>query len=200
MSSGPQRTVAERRGRPRSEKARVAVLTAAAELMLEGGFQHLTVEGIAAAAGVGKQTVYRWWGSKADVVVEAIAEKYLHVPMGGPEDTGDLRADLRDWLLQIRDRVEEGDTSRLVQAIMAALASAGEDSEAIHGALIEPIMAGLDARFHAHDRTSPGTLPAPPSFLAETVGANLLLHVMFGRPLDEDRMGQLLDLVAPATP
>ncbi|MDI3330769.1 MAG: helix-turn-helix domain-containing protein [Micrococcus sp.] len=63
MSAAPRRAPAEQRGRPRSEKSRVAVLTAAAELMLAGGFEHLTVEGIAAAAGVGKQTVYRWWGS-----------------------------------------------------------------------------------------------------------------------------------------
>lgn len=200
MSAAPGRAAAEQRGRPRSEKARVAVLSAAADLMLAGGFEHLTVEGIAAAAGVGKQTVYRWWGSKAEVVVEAIAEKYLDVPIGGPADTGDLRADLRTWLLEIRDRVEEGDTSRLVQAIMSALASAGETAEAIDEALIRPIMTGLDARFHAHDRTHPRSLPAPPSFLAETVGANLLLHVMFGRPLDEERIGQLLDLVAPAAP
>lgn len=200
MSAAPGQGAPEQRGRPRSEKARVAVLTAAADLMLAGGFEHLTVEGIAAAAGVGKQTVYRWWGSKAEVVVEAIAEKYLDVPIGGPADTGDLRADLRAWLLEIRDRVEEGDTSRLVQAIMSALASAGETAEAIDEALIRPIMTGLDARFHAHDRTHPRSLPAPPSFLAETVGANLLLHVMFGRPLDEERIGQLLDLVAPAAP
>jgi AcrR family transcriptional regulator len=168
--------------------------------MLAGGFEHLTVEGIAAAAGVGKQTVYRWWGSKADVVVEAIAERYLDVPIGGPADTGHLRADLRSWLLEIRDRVEEGDTARLVQALMSALAAAGETAAAIDEALIQPIMAGLDARFHAHDRARPGALPAPPSFLAETVGASLLLHVMFGRPLDEERIGQLLDLVAPAAP
>ena len=58
-----------RRGRPRSEASRLKVLTAAARLMVEGGFEHLTVEGIAAEAGVAKQTVYRWWGSKADVVV-----------------------------------------------------------------------------------------------------------------------------------
>lgn len=200
MRAAPRRVAAEQRGRPRSERARIAVLTAAADLMRADGFERLTVEGIATAAGVGKQTVYRWWGSKADVVVEAIAEKYLDVPMGGPADTGDLRADLREWLHQIRDRVEEGDTSRLVQAIMSALAAAGETAEAIDEALIQPIMAGLDARFHAHDRAHPHSLPAPPSFLAETVGANLLLHVMFGRPLDEERISQLLDLVAPGTP
>ena len=76
----------------------------------------------------------------------------------------------------------------------------GSDPLVLAPRRIAHIMAGLDARFHAHDRTHPRSLPAPPSFLAETVGANLLLHVMFGRPLDEERIGQLLDLVAPAAP
>jgi hypothetical protein len=83
---------------------------------------------------------------------------------------------------------------------MSALASAGETSQAIQHSLIRPIMDGIDSRFHAHDRAHPGTLPGPPSFLAETVGANLLLHVLFGWPMSPERVEQLLDLVVPATP
>ncbi|WP_210417150.1 TetR/AcrR family transcriptional regulator [Citricoccus sp. SGAir0253] len=196
----PSPGAAEQRGRPRSQRARVAVLTAAAELMVSGGFADLTVEGIAAAAGVGKQTVYRWWGSKADVVVEAVAEGYLTLPIVSLGDAGDLRADLAAWLRGIRSAIEEEDAARLVEAIMSALASAGETSEAIHQSLIRPIMAEIDSRFREHDRAHPGALPGPPSFLAETVGAHLLLHVMFGWPLGEERIGQLLDLVAPAAP
>ena len=53
------------RGRPRSETARKAVLRAALRLVAAHGYRALTIEGIAAAAGVGKQTIYRWWPSKA---------------------------------------------------------------------------------------------------------------------------------------
>ncbi|HEY4615336.1 MAG TPA: TetR/AcrR family transcriptional regulator [Citricoccus sp.] len=200
MRATSQRGTAEQRGRPRSEKARVAVLTAAAETMRTVGFEALTVEGMAAAAGVGKQTVYRWWGSKAEVVVEAIAEGYLDLRIGGPAGTGELRADLGAWLRGIGDQVEEGDAPRLARAIVSALAAAGETATAINEALVQPIMGELDERFRAHERSHPGSLPASPSFLAETVGATLLMHVMFGRPLDEARIGQLLDLVVPAAP
>jgi AcrR family transcriptional regulator len=77
----------------RSERARHAILTAAIELCLEQGFAKVTMEGIARQAGVGKQTIYRWWPSKAAVLQEALNER-----IGGQTDfpdTGDIRADLR---------------------------------------------------------------------------------------------------------
>jgi AcrR family transcriptional regulator len=83
-------------GRPRSETSRQAILMAALELVAETGYARLTVEGIAARAGVGKQTIYRWWPSKADVLLEAGAAKAdLHVPV---TDHGSYRADLRAFL------------------------------------------------------------------------------------------------------
>lgn len=189
-----------RRGRPRSEQSRLKVLTAAAQLMLESGFAQLTVEGIAAEAGVSKQTVYRWWGSKADVVVESIADGHLPVPIAGPADTGDLRADVQAWLEEIWDAVELGDTSRLVRALLSALASASETSAAINAALIAPIQDGLRRRFLVEAERRPGALPSDPGFLADTVGASVLLHIMLGDPLEQAWMQQLLDLVAPVAP
>ena len=50
----------------------MAILEAAAALFAESGYEHLTIEGIARRAGVGKQTIYRWWSSKGDVIAEAI--------------------------------------------------------------------------------------------------------------------------------
>ncbi len=68
-------TTAPARGRRRSEQTRLAILTAAYELTTEVGYPDLTIEGIAARAGAGKQTVYRWWLTKADVLLEALALK-----------------------------------------------------------------------------------------------------------------------------
>ncbi|MEV6275670.1 TetR/AcrR family transcriptional regulator [Nocardia sp. NPDC051832] len=78
----------------RSERARAAILTAATELIHELPYAKLTVEAIAARAGVGKQTIYRWWPSKGAVVFDAMLELD-----SGPEglalpNTGDIRADL----------------------------------------------------------------------------------------------------------
>lgn len=62
------------RGRPRSEDARRAVLDAALELCERDGYQQLTIKAIADRAGVGRQTVYRWWPDKQEILLESLAE------------------------------------------------------------------------------------------------------------------------------
>ncbi|UGT59911.1 TetR/AcrR family transcriptional regulator [Nocardia asteroides] len=79
----------------RSERARTAILTATGELIAELPYPRLTIEAIAARAGVGKQTIYRWWPSKGAVVLDALLERDAAAAL---PDTGDLRADLRPLL------------------------------------------------------------------------------------------------------
>ncbi|WP_067681453.1 TetR/AcrR family transcriptional regulator [Nocardia miyunensis] len=83
-------------GRPRSEDRRRAILAAATAELRENGYAALTVEGIAARAGAGKQTIYRWWPSKADVVLDALLEEAsdaIAIP-----DEGSLPEDLLAFL------------------------------------------------------------------------------------------------------
>src|ERR1700685_1900962 len=83
-------------GRKRSAASRSAILDAAVELIGEAGFGALTIEGIAARSGTGKQTVYRWWPSKADVLLDALATQAdLRIPI--PDD-GSYAADLLGFL------------------------------------------------------------------------------------------------------
>jgi len=58
----------------RNEQARLAVLHAADDLLAELGYDGVTIEGIAARAGVAKQTIYRWWPSKVDVLMDTLRE------------------------------------------------------------------------------------------------------------------------------
>ncbi len=60
--------------RRRSEKSRTAIVTATRELLLERGFDGLTIEAVAARAGVGKQTIYRWWPSRPALVADVMLE------------------------------------------------------------------------------------------------------------------------------
>lgn len=82
-----------RPGRPRSERARSAVLDAALRLVARDGYPAATIKDIAAEAGVGRQTVYRWWQTKADILLEAVVE--LSIRETEPPTTGDAVADLR---------------------------------------------------------------------------------------------------------
>src|ERR1700735_5922040 len=83
----------------RNEQARIAVLHAADDLLAERGYAGVTIEGIAARAGVAKQTIYRWWPSKTDILFDALATdagEYFT-----PADYGDFGADLRDQRVRL---------------------------------------------------------------------------------------------------
>ncbi|MFE6662980.1 TetR/AcrR family transcriptional regulator [Streptomyces sp. NPDC057697] len=80
----------------RSERSRKATLEAALELCTEKGYGRVTVEAIAARAGVSKKTIYRWWPSKSAVILEAFTEALVGTTPFA--DTGDIAADLRDNL------------------------------------------------------------------------------------------------------
>ncbi|MFJ8858438.1 TetR/AcrR family transcriptional regulator [Streptomyces sp. NPDC102451] len=77
----------------RSERSRRATLDAALELCTEKGYGRVTVEAIAARAGVSKKTIYRWWPSKVAVMLEAFAQVLVGVTPF--VETGDIAADLR---------------------------------------------------------------------------------------------------------
>lgn len=79
-------------GRPRSERARLAILDAAADLLAEGGLACATIEAIAARAGVSKVTIYRWWPSRGAVAVDAFFHR--HEATIQFDDTGDIADDL----------------------------------------------------------------------------------------------------------
>jgi AcrR family transcriptional regulator len=80
-------------GRPRSEEARAAILTSTLELLEEVGFNELSIEAVAARAGVGKTTIYRWWPSKAVLVADAFMSSVVRETRF--PDTGCVREDLR---------------------------------------------------------------------------------------------------------
>lgn len=83
----------------RNSRSHRAILDATVTLLEETGYKRLTVEGVAARAGVGKQTIYRWWKSKADLVLEAyMSASDVRVP---EPDTGTLKGDLEAILVPV---------------------------------------------------------------------------------------------------
>lgn len=80
------------KGRPRDVKLQHVILSVAYELLLEGGFEDVTIDKIAEKAGVSKATIYKWWPNKAAVVAEGFFEaaaSRLPVP-----DTGSVLKDI----------------------------------------------------------------------------------------------------------
>jgi AcrR family transcriptional regulator len=90
--------ITARPGRPRSATAHTSILAAALTLLRQKGYRSVTIEGIAAEAGVGKQTIYRWWPSIAAVILEAFAQytaDRIEIP-----DSGNVQSDLQVFLSQ----------------------------------------------------------------------------------------------------
>jgi AcrR family transcriptional regulator len=88
---------APRRGRPRSEKARQAILAAAAELLLARGLSAVSMDAVAQQAGVSKATIYRWWPTKETLALDALYTEWAGA-RPSPRDTGSLRDDLLSLL------------------------------------------------------------------------------------------------------
>src|SRR5580698_5598099 len=87
-------------GRPRSEPARLAILRSTLKLLGKKGFSELTIEAVAAHAGVGKATVYRWWPNKAALIADAFASsttRKLHFPDTGPAEKA-FREQMERWI------------------------------------------------------------------------------------------------------
>lgn len=101
----------------RSEKARFAVLEAADDLLAEKGFAGVTMEGIATRAGVAKQTIYRWWSTKTDVLMDAFLQDVAEEPPS--RDHGDVARDLSDHLGRLGHFLSGTDPGAVFKALMA---------------------------------------------------------------------------------
>ena len=128
--AGATAAPARSRGRPRSQEAHQAILGAVIELLGEQGLKGLTIEAVAARAGVGKTTIYRRWGHKNDLVVEAI--EHVRPPADALPDTGSLLGDLNAMVAIQRERLE---ASRLPRIMPRVLGEAMEDPE-LHAAIV----------------------------------------------------------------
>lgn len=134
------------RGRPRDIQRHRAILVAARELLATGSYAELSMESVAARAGVGKKTLYRRWPSKAPLVAEAVLEAYGGSGSFPVAQTGDIRADLRSWLGEHADFLAEPASAALVRALVAAAAASAADGAALYQQLSAPQHAGLTTR------------------------------------------------------
>ena len=180
-------------GRPRSAEAHRAILDAVFELLAEEGFGRLSIEGVAARAGVGKATVYRRWSSKVALVIEALdtrASERLSVP-----DTGTARGDLIEFLAQLV-RIMAGPEGRVVAPLLEGMSRSPELAEAFRRDLISPwrqITNEIIRRGIARGELRPDlhfdvALDAPVSIVFHRL-------LITGEPVDEALLGRAVDQV-----
>ncbi|MFD5464023.1 TetR/AcrR family transcriptional regulator [Kitasatospora sp. NPDC127059] len=103
-------------GRRRNEAAHRAILDAALRLLADSDGTPVTIDAIARTAGVGKQTVYRWWPSKGAVLLDALTDRADQDVTDHP-DTGTLRTDLRAFIGTTFDAAQRGTTASALRTV-----------------------------------------------------------------------------------
>jgi AcrR family transcriptional regulator len=141
------------RGRPRSEKARQAILGAAMEILLDQGLHAMSMDDVARRAGVSKATIYRWWPSKERLALDALATEWAASAPTDQRDTGTLRGDLlarfRPWVRQLNRRPY----ARAVAGLVAAAQTDAEFADLYRQHFVQPRRdATRDLLVRARDR------------------------------------------------
>ena len=141
-------------GRPRSERARIAVLHAVDDLLVEVGYAAMTMKGIAERAGVGRQTVYRWWSTKAEILFEA------SVIDAASELAPDPRETTAEDLIAYLEAVSRFLTVSAAGAAYRALLGEAQHDPAVAGLLATTDLLGGSARPVIERAIQRGDLPA----------------------------------------
>lgn len=122
-------------GRKRSETSRRAILQAAFELMEDVGFDRMTIESVAARAGVGKTTIYRWWESRGVLAVEAFLT--MVEPVIAFHNNGSAREDMLAQM-QALAQLYRGPTGRFVREMIGSSQSDPAMRRAFHELFLAP--------------------------------------------------------------
>ncbi len=138
--AGAEEAPARGRGRPRSAEAEQAILDATLRLLGTQGVAGMTIEGIAAEAGVGKTTIYRRWPTKTHVILAAISDL---VPPGDPPDTGSMAGDMAAVAEAQRRRLAGSGLAGIVPRVLAESMSDPELHQEFVARVVNPFRAML---------------------------------------------------------
>jgi AcrR family transcriptional regulator len=186
-----------RAGRPRDPACDAAILQATLDIFAEEGYAGVSIDGVAARAGVGKATIYRRYSSKAELVVEAVrcgASVDDLLP-----DTGDLRADLTSMMQPLIERLR-GEDAKVLTTFAVERVRDADLQEQFNRSVIGKKREHLRHLVaSARDR---GELPADADveLIAEAAPAMIWHHAFYGLPLDDNLLERILDLVIPKRP
>lgn len=180
-------------GRPRCPLTHQNILQATRELVDEIGFANLTIEGIAARAGVGKTTIYRRWPNKSSIVLDAFFEDISSTCSFA--DTGKVRQDIRR---QLRKLVKElnGPTGCKVATLMANGQFDKEMAEAFRARWIERHRNDALTLIKRGMETGEIRKEADPEVLVDALYGPIYFRLLAGHaPLTQRLADDLTDLV-----
>jgi AcrR family transcriptional regulator len=159
-----------RPGRPREEATEQAITLAARQVLAERGVARMSMEHVAAQAGVAKSTLYRRWPNKVELAVHAVAAAFDEIEVG---DHGSLAADMRAGVDEAARLLRDPSTGG---AYAALLAESARDPEGVGVA----VRGSLSTRLHALVATSVERAIGRGEITPEMVDVDLLADVVVG--------------------
>jgi AcrR family transcriptional regulator len=182
-----------RPGRPRDARAHQAIVDATLDLLTSQGYARLTIEAIAARAGVGKTTIYRRWSSKGPLVIAAISD-LIH--LGPMVDTGDTRDDLAAFLEAVVTALGTPPVGSTIPGLTNDMAVDPEVAGQFRDFIVGPTRARLEAILDRAEAR--GELPAGTDrelILDILIGPVLWRALITGSRLDAGVAGRIVDTI-----
>ena len=180
-------------GRPRSDQVHHAILQAAIEVLEQEGYRATTIEAIAARAGAGKKTIYRWWPSKAAIVLEALITKAeANAPF---PDTGTLKGDLLSYFEHSLPGLRD-ESGQLLRGLAAEAQLDPEFARGFQRVFIIPRREGLVALLKRAVQRGELAVDTNLDALADMIyGAKWYRFLLYPAPLDDAFAQEIVELV-----
>lgn len=168
-------------GARRSTESAEAILAAAEELLRETGYGGFSIEAVAKRARAGKPTIYRWWPSKAALLIEVYQRQKRDVVF---PDAGPLEDDLLAFLKSLFAQWRDTPTGAIFRSIVAEAQSNADAAEALSAYAAErrAHTGKIIERAIARGEISSST---DPLVVADLLASYAWVHLLTGR-LDED--------------
>ncbi len=181
------------RGRPRSDRVHRAILDAARELLIRDGYTRLRLEHVAAAAGVGKATIYRRWPTKEDLaqaLVQDLASPHLTI-----DDVGDTRAELLAAVMNPMKAITETNFGPVIKALISQIAGNPKLGDPFRETVVKTRRAEV-AKVIARGIERGDLRPDLDADVAtELLVGPIYFRLVFGGSLDDDFANKIVDNV-----
>ncbi len=153
-----------------------SIAAAAIDLLRELGYAKLTMGEVARRAGVGKDSLYRRWSSKAALVHEVVFERYPS-GYGGAPATGSLLGDVEALAALLQEATTTPEAAAAIPGLLAELGRDPALETRLHEQFYEPMRAGFAAVLDAAHARGETTVPVAPEMIADVLVGTMLFRL-----------------------
>lgn len=172
--SGGMTPSPSRRGRPRDERSGAAIIQATAELVVESGYAAMSIGAVAARAGVGKDTIYRRWSSKPDLVYEAV---FTAADTADLPDTGTLVGDVTAVVQSLVEEFSAPAAAAALPGLLADFAATPQLRATIRSRFLQPAKERLVAVFDRAEKRGETGVDLPVDLVLDTLAGAVFFHL-----------------------